>query len=256
MGEFPLQPSAGCRLPHGLLIIIVDAGLYVTPHALLQNQISGKDGLQNICAAVSASEGISGAGIQVKIADQAVLYAESMDQFDLMSFLLLLLQFLTLLLGRAVQQKSLVDQFPVLPDQLDISHDIENVSRGVLDAVRHIDTVPLFFQSFETLLQPRPVLLQNGGSHHVKARRHKFLLGLVTQNPQRRSVNAGDPGSVQTVAHNAAVHRSEDGFQSLGSLQQFLRIFLLLGHINGHPYRTHDAAVQVIERGFVCGKQP
>jgi len=61
-------------------------------------------------------------------------------------------------------------------------------------------------------------------------------------------------GAVQGMADDAAVHGGEDGLQGLGLAHQFLGVGTLQGDIDGHPHRPHDAAIHVIEGGFVGGQ--
>ena len=58
------------------------------------------------------------------------------------------------------------------------------------------------------------------------------------------------------MAHDAAVHIGENGFQVAVSLNDFLLIGPLLGHVDAHADGAHDAAVQIVERGLVGGQQP
>ena len=56
---------------------------------------------------------------------------------------------LPLLLGGAVQEEALIEQFAVFLNQLDIAHYVENVPVGVPDPVLHADAVPRVFQGFD-----------------------------------------------------------------------------------------------------------
>ena len=58
-------------------------------------------------------------------------------------------------------------------------------------------------------------------------------------------------GTIQRMAHHAAFYVGKDGLQRLVLLDQFLLVGSLLGHIDGHAYRSHNAAVKVIQRRFI-----
>ena len=68
------------------------------------------------------------------------------------------------------------------------------------------------------------------------------------QNLQSSPVDAENLGTVQTVAHDAAVHGGEESLQGFGFGNQLLLIEPLLCHVDGDAYGAHDAAVQIIQR--------
>ncbi len=57
------------------------------------------------------------------------------------------------------------------------------------------------------------------------------------------------------MAHDAAFQRGEKVLQRLALLNHFLLICAFLGHIDGHAYRAHDAAVQVVQGRLVGGEE-
>ncbi len=91
---------------------------------------------------------------------------------------------LALLLGRAVQKEALIGQIAVLPYELDIAHDIEDIAVAVSDAVFHADAVALLLQGLDGAAEGFLVRIHHGGCHHVEASFHQLLLGFVAQDIQ------------------------------------------------------------------------
>ncbi len=114
-----LQKYTGHAPAHHLHIVRVHAPLYVPAQALLQNQLLvGEDVLQYVVPAVVDPERTADAGVQIKIAHQIVVHAQGLDQLHLAPLLIHPLPLLLELLGGAVQQEPLVNQLPVLLNQL------------------------------------------------------------------------------------------------------------------------------------------
>ena len=160
------------------------------------------------------------------------------------------------LLGGHVQQEPLVQQLAALLDKLHVAQDMYDISVPVLDPVFGADAVPHLLQGGDAGPKPRLVLVQHGLGNQVKAVLHHFLLGLVAQQAQRRLVDADDLFSVQGVAHHAAVHGGKQQLQNPALLKNLPLIAPLAGHVQGHPYRARNAAVHVVQGGFIrCQKQ-
>ncbi len=58
------------------------------------------------------------------------------------------------------------------------------------------------------------------------------------------------------MQHDSAVQGGKQGFQLLVFLDNFLGVGAFLRNINGQARRPHDAAVHVVQRGFIGGKNP
>ena len=58
------------------------------------------------------------------------------------------------------------------------------------------------------------------------------------------------------MAQDAAVHRGEQRFQSPCFRNELLSVLVFLRGVDAHAHGAHDAPVQVVQRGFVCGEQP
>ncbi len=56
------------------------------------------------------------------------------------------------------------------------------------------------------------------------------------------------------MAHHTAVCCHKKRFQCLVFLDQFLRIGTLFCYIDCHSHSPHNAAVQIVQRGFICSK--
>ena len=221
----------------------MDAGLYVSLHALAEGMLAVKKGVQNLERTGVSPKRLAQPGVQVKEADQIVVGGQGLNQAVVPPLGLQPGLLLPLLLGGAVQQKTLVEQLAALPDQLDVAHDVEEVAVGVLNPVLHIDAVLLLTQGEDGVPQLWLVLIQNSGGDQIESVFHHFRLGPVTQNLQGGPVDAEDAGPVQTVAHDAAVHGGEEGFQGLGLGNQLLFIGPLLSDVDGGAHGAHDAAI-------------
>ena len=122
------------------------------------------------------------------------------------------------------------------------------------DTVFHTNAVILFFQLPDSLLKLLPILLQNSRSYHIKAFLLHLILGTVSQKPESRPVHTDNMGTVQRMAHHAAVHGCKDRLQRVVFLYDFLLIGPLLGHVDGNAHGPHHAAVQII-KGRLVGSQ-
>ncbi len=58
------------------------------------------------------------------------------------------------------------------------------------------------------------------------------------------------------MADHTTVYCRKNSFQRPTFLRNFFFISPLLGYVDCHPHSTHDASVNIIKRGFVCGKRP
>ena len=58
------------------------------------------------------------------------------------------------------------------------------------------------------------------------------------------------------MAHNAAFHCSKEHFERLVLPDEFPGVGLFLCHIDRKADRTHNTAVEIIQRGLVSGKSP
>ncbi len=143
----------------------------------------------------------------------------------------------------------------MLPQKLNISHDMPDFSVPVLYTVFQADTVPFFLQFPDTSRQLGLIFLQNRRSDQIKAFRHHFFLGFISKDLQRRPVNAQNLRSVYRVTYHAAVNGGENRFQRMVFPDDFLFISPLFGYINRNPDRSHHAAVQIIQRGFISSQQ-
>ncbi len=123
-------------------------------------------------------------------------------------------------------------------------------------AVLQADAVPLLGQSLDALPELGLIRIQHRGGHGVKPVGDHLLLGPVAQNLERGPVHTDDPGTVQGVAHHAAVHGGKEGLQLLVLPHDLRLIRALLGYVNGDAYRPHHAAVQIVQGRFIGGQQP
>ena len=130
-------------------VVHVDAGLYVVFHMDVQGQIPGEKLLQKPGGTGVGPQGVALAGFQIKVTDQIVVCAQGLDQLLVAALRAELFFLLPLLLGGAVQEEALIEQFSVFLNQLDIAHYVENVPVGVPDPVHHADAVPRVFQGFD-----------------------------------------------------------------------------------------------------------
>ncbi len=240
----------GRLLAHHLLVFLVHRLLYVRSHAFLQGNISPEKSLEGVLRLVIAQQA-SVSRVKVKVADKIIVNAQRLHQLHLPSLVLLFLQ----LLGRTVQNKSLIKQLSVLPKQLDIAHKMQNIAVFMPDTIFDTDTVSLFFQILHTLLESLSVLFQNRGSHHVKAVPQQRLLTLIPQNLQGGTVYADDFASVQGMAQYAAVNAGKKCLQRTVLLYDFLLIGTFLRHIDGYAHRSHHTSVNIIQRGLISGKR-
>ncbi len=254
--QFPDQRIPGEDLADHVLVVYIDAGLYVGLHVLVQGQLPGEELLQDASGTGIGPQGVSLAGLQVEIANQVIVRAQGPDQFLMAALFLELFLQLSLLLGGTVQEKALVEQLAVFLHELHIAHHVEEVPVVMPDPVFHADAVPHVNQGLDAAQQLLPVLLHHGGGDGVEAVLGEFLLGLIAQNGQSGPVDAENAGPVQAVAQNAAVHGGKEGFQGLVFPAQLLLIGPLLCHVNAHAHSAHDAAVQVVQGGLVGGQKP
>ena len=222
----------------------------------VQGQLAGEHLLQKAGGTGVGPEGFALAGFQVEIADQIVIRAQGADQLLMATLLSALLLQLSLFLGGAVQEEALVEELAVLLHQLHVAHHVENLPVGMPDPVLHADAVLHVFQGLDAVQQLFPVLAEHGVGNGVEAGLQEFRLGLEAQNGQSGPVDAEDAGSVQAVAQYAAVHGGEEGFQGVVLPPQLLLIGPLLRHVDAHAHGAHDAAIQVVQGGFVGGQEP
>ncbi len=241
---------AGGGLAHSLLVLRVDPLHNILIDAVLQNQLAGENGLQDVVRASAGPQGPPLPSVQVEVANQVIVHAEGVNQLHLPPAVL---GFLLLLEG-AVQQELLVEYFLILLDELKAAHDVQQGAVLVEDAVIQIGGIPHLFQGVELLLQLGAVLLHHPAGDRMEAVRRQLLLGGVVQDAQGRLVDADDAGAVQGMAEDTAVDGGEDGLQHLVFAGDLLGIGPFQGDVQGHPHRAHHGAVQVIKRGFVGGK--
>ena len=203
------QIFAGKALAQSILVLSVDAGVYVLLHALLQVQFPVKDTLQHADIAVADTQGLSCAGFQIEHAHQAEVDAQSLHQLHLTVLLPQALLVLPELLGGHIQQKALEKPLALLLHEFDAAHHMEEPPVFVPDPIPDVDALPHFFQIQNGFPQLLAVLIHDGGRHHIKAAAHQLLHGAVAQDIQRRTVDADNVGAVDAVAHDAAVQGGE-----------------------------------------------
>ena len=255
VGQVLFQLARREGVPHHFPVFFIDVIVYVMTHVPAQRNLADKSVPQQRRALIVHLQQIPRIRVQVKKADNTVVCCESVYQFHLTAFALYPFGVLALLLGGAVQKEALVSQVPVLPYELDVAHDIEQLFAFVAEAVFHADAVAFFLQRQDSLSEPIFILVHHGGGDHVEAVIHQFFRGIISQDVQGGLVDADDSGSVQGMAHHAAFQSGENRLQGLVLLGDFLFIGTLLGHIDCHAHRAHDAAVQIVQGGFVGGKQ-
>ena len=215
LGEPLHQVFAREGLPHHILILLVDTSVYVACEAVFHGQFPRKKLIKYLVFTLVDPQGISSSGVQVKEADEVVIDTQRMDQLQLAFFTFLPLGFLVKPLRRTVKEEALVEQFPVFLHELDISHDVQQISIVVLHAVCDIDAVTHILQGQDAPAEVIAVLCGNGRSDHVKTGIDKVFLGLIAEDLECGAVHAEDPGAVDRVAQDTAVHRGEQCFQCL-----------------------------------------
>ncbi len=57
------------------------------------------------------------------------------------------------------------------------------------------------------------------------------------------------------MAHNTAVHSSKNRFQRAVFADNFQFVIVFFCNVYGYSYGSHNAAVQIVQRGFVGFKQ-
>ena len=68
-------------------------------------------------------------------------------------------------------------------------------------------------------------------------------------------VHAQDARAIDAVGEYAAVERTEDGLERLVLVDEALLVGAFLGDIDTNAHRSHDRAIDVVERRFVGGEQ-
>ena len=189
--------------------------------------------------------------IQVKVADDAVIDPQRLNQLQLPSFIFLFLQ----LLGSAIQEKSLIEKFPVFLQQFNIAHDMQRFAALVLHSVFDADAVTFLLQFLHAFLKLFPVFLHNASRNHVKSVFYQFVHRLVSHDLKRRLIYTQNACPIYAMAYNPAVNRGKYLFQRLILLRQFLFISPFFCYIDRYPYGPHYAAVQIIKGGFICCKR-
>ena len=126
----------------------------------------------------------------------------------------------------------------------------------MLDAVFDIGSISQIFQGLDLLPQFELVPGENRRGNHVKPVLLQRLPGRVAQNLQRSPVDADDMAPVQGMTHNPAVHGGKDRLKRLIFADQFLGIDVLLRHVERDAHRPHHAAVQIVQRRLIGGKDP
>ena len=253
-----LQPQGlpGSQAAQHGTVVGMDIALDIPPQAFLQHNFAVENIVQIPAALVGYLQGPSNAAVQVEVAHQAVINAQSLHQFHLPPFALGPFLRLLLLLHRDIQQEALIEQFTVFLHQLDIPHHMKQPAVLMPHPVLHVYAVPHLVKGLNICPQTLLVFLQNRRGHHLEPVLLHLFLRLVAKNFQRGPVYAQNMLSVQRMAHHAAVHSGKNGLQRMGFLDNLLFVSPLLGNIDSHAHGTHHAAVQIVQGRLVCSQQP
>ena len=244
LGEFLPDLVPGAEHGKHLLILLVDEPMYIHLHALVQRTCLGEYASEQSIVFVIVPQTHSLSRVQIIKADQIIIHTQRLNQLLLTPFLLPLL----ILLLRAVQQKTLVKQLAVLLNELDVSHNVQQLAALMAHPIFHPYTVAVLLQPPNMLPDHIAIFIQNSGAYHMEAFRYHLLRGFIAQQPKGSLVDAEDPGAVQAMTDHPAVHGREHGLQSAVLVGDLLFIAPLLRHVHGYPHGSHNASVNVIQR--------
>ena len=68
-------------------------------------------------------------------------------------------------------------------------------------------------------------------------------------------VHTQNARAIDAMGKHAAVERTEDGLERLVLIDEALLVSAFLSDIDANAHRSHDRAVDVVERRFVGGEQ-
>ena len=247
----PLEGFENVLCLKRLAVLFTDVIARIEVHTLLIRQIPFQYIFKHMVFIVKAQR-LSFPRLKVKEAYQLIIDTEGMNQLRLIPRILFFLQFSR----RAVKQKPLITEFIVLTHQLHITHDIPYLSFLAAHAVFQADTVSFLFQPSDAFQQLFSVLLHHGSGDHVKTVRHDFIHRSISQDIQRRLIDAYDMRSVHAVIHHTAVYIVKNRLQGTVLLYNFLFVGTFLRHIYRNAYGSHHTSVNIIERRLVSLKQP
>ena len=108
------------RIAQHLLVLLIYRLAYVVFHTFFQRDISTESRVKEIPPVIFIPECDPLSRIQVKGTDQVIVDTKRLDQFSLMSLVLIFLLFLLC----AVQKESLAYQSSILHEKLDIAHHV------------------------------------------------------------------------------------------------------------------------------------
>ena len=200
-------------LAQNLPVRLVNNSIDVELHAVLQGDFPHEDIAEALLDVLVHPVGHSHTGVQVHEVDAAEVHAEGPDHLLLPALFPAQLPLLPGPLGGAVDEEALVEADPVLLQQLDTAHNIEDGAVLVEDPVAHTGAVSHGLQPPDVGAQAGLVLVQDTAGDEVKIPL-QLLLVLVAQDVQGGAVDA-DELPLRAVAHDAAVGAGEDGLQGV-----------------------------------------
>ncbi len=177
--KLALQPLGGGSLPQRLAVLLQHAGRNVPIHGSAKRQIARKALPEQAAGTFADAQRLALFRVQIKKADEAVINAQRVDQFDLPPPCVQQLLFLELLVRGEIQQKALAEDFAVFFRQLDAAENMDDLAVCMPDTVFQRGGIVHILQRLDDPAQTGLILLHHGGRHRGKAAPHKILLRIV-----------------------------------------------------------------------------